>query len=630
MCGIFVVINKDKDVSVDLLYKMQDMLYHRGPDGKGSYVYRNVGLAHTRLSIIDIAGGAQPLYSHDENIILIANGEIYNDLELRDQLIGEGYVFQTGSDCEVIIPLYEKYGKNCVNHLNGMFAFALYDKNTNEIFLARDRMGEKPLYLYRDNEKVIFSSEIRNILLSGEVEPLINHLAILDYFKYQFVPDPDTVIANIKRVPAATTIKVNCHNLELEKSTYWDLLDAKPIESDPVTTIKEVLQNSVKSTLRADVPVGLSLSGGIDSSAIACIANQYYPGNLQAISIGYKNAENVDERNEARALAKALSIGYYEVEIDDCDMINDFSNMVYCRDEPIGDITGYNYLKIMEKAHNSNIPVMLQGHGIDELCWGYPWVKKTVHDNENIVETIKNIYRTSETRNGRFKKINSIIKNINSDSFNFRNSRYVKLFELNIHTKYLIKNIEGIFGEKYKDIDISKYISMGMPRYNKNYFTTRSDLEVTRNICTTYLRNNGISQGDKLSMAKSVEMRLPFVDYSLVETIIGLRKNYRDENLPEKYYLKQALKDIVPQEILNRPKRGFSPPATRWQQKIRQKYGHLLNNGILVKNNIITKDAAERLGRPDISNGSEAVMSRLAIILELWFRELTDRGVVFN
>jgi asparagine synthase (glutamine-hydrolysing) len=335
----------------------------------------NVGLVHTRLSIIDLAGGDQPLHLPANSTSLIANGEIYNFPAIRNEFEKRKYGFTTNSDCEVILPLYAEYGEACVEHLRGMFAFCLYDRNADRLFFARDRMGEKPLYYYMDENLLVFSSELHSLIASGLVPKSLNHRAIGRYFRYQYVPEPETPFRKVYKLAAASHMTLDMAQWRIETAKYWDAFAVDPIESDPVKSIRSAVEDAVATSLISDVPIGLSLSGGIDSSLLACLMRKNTDRPLNAISIGYVDADIVDEREEARALAKALGMDFHDVEIEDHEMISRFPEMVTKRDDLIGDISGFNYFKIMEHAREQGIPVMLQGHGVDELCWGYPWVR---------------------------------------------------------------------------------------------------------------------------------------------------------------------------------------------------------------------------------------------------------------
>ena len=608
MCGIAGIVTKEAIHNRDIAHRMQTALRHRGPDGSGEFYTSHVSLVHTRLSIIDLAGGAQPLYSEDGNLVLIANGEIYNYVELRDALIADGFRFRTHSDCEPILALYKKYGDDCVKYLRGMFAFALWDKREGKLLLARDRMGEKPLYLAQTPHGLVFASELRALLSSGIVNSQLNPTAVMRYFHHQYVPEPDTLFNDITKLPAGYYMTVEVDPWRIETHQYWSMLSAEPLSDDPAVAIRERLDESVRLVLRSDVPIGLALSGGLDSSTIACLAAKHYPGRLKAITVGYAGSAGFDERGMARELADQLGIDHISVEIDDERMLADFGELCEIRDDPIGDISGYGYYSVMKCAHEQGLKVMLQGHGIDELLWGYPWVRKAVSINEEQQNSDKRLHIANISRSGILGRLGF------KKGIPITPGRVI-FCELTPFNQCVHAQSNWIFSDKFlRSIDkTSLYKNTEWDQIHE-----RMDLEITRMICDTYLVENGVAQGDRLSMANSVEVRLPYLDYRLIETIIGLRKHSRDDQLPPKARFLDAIRDIVPPDILNRPKRGFSPPVIRWQQRLRETYGEKLRNGYLVQQGILTPESAKRLSESSMDTQDLAVVSRIALVLELW------------
>jgi asparagine synthase (glutamine-hydrolysing) len=384
MCGIAGVIGAEplNATHQERALRMSDRLIHRGPDGAGIFLRPHAILAMRRLSIIDLSTGWQPLYNEDKSLALIANGEIYNFVELRRRLQSDGHRFMSGSDAEVILHLYEEYGENCVHHLRGMFAFALWDESRQCLFLARDRMGEKPLYLYEKNGLLYFASELKALLGTGAVEFCLNPSAIYQYFHFQYVPEPMTPIKGIRKLAAATRMTIRPRPWSVTESVYWRMEDAQPLDSEPVSTIRAELERVSELIVRSDVPVGVALSGGLDSGATAALAARAYPGRLTAFTVGYEGRPRYDERRKAKAIADHLSIPLHEVEITTADMVSAFPSLVFRADDPIADIAGYGYDAVMQIARKHNIPVMLGGQGGDELFWGYPSDGRSVASND--------------------------------------------------------------------------------------------------------------------------------------------------------------------------------------------------------------------------------------------------------
>lgn len=616
MCGIAGIVAQKGRPPATAVDALTRHLRHRGPDERGQHHDGQVSLTHTRLSIIDLDGGQQPMFGEDRHHCLIANGEIYNFPAIRERLIGEGQAFRTRSDCEVILPLYQRHGRACVQHLRGMFAFAIWDAGRRKLLLGRDRMGEKPLYYAFTDDHLVFASELRALLKTGLVDRTLDPRQIARYFRYQYVPEPATPFLGIRKLPAACTLELDLDAWTIDVQPYWNAFDAEPIETDPVSTIRAALDDAVTTSLISDVPIGVSLSGGIDSSILACLAARHSAQTVEAISIGYPDAANVDERPQAKTLAARLGIPFHSVELDDRDMLSCFREVVAARDDPIGDIAGYNYYAIMRHARAHGLKVMLQGHGLDELCWGYPWVQGAVAINEG--RTSASGGRTPAGGSWRHWLKRTLGR---SPTPAAAHPGQFQMFELQPYTAFVDRHADGMFTSGFRERADWPTITPA-----KEYGKTglRTDLEVTRLIVDFYLRENGIAQGDRLSMAHGVEMRLPFVDHRLVETIIGLRKAARDDHLSPKHWLKESVRDLLGDEIIDRPKRGFSPPSARWQKALRERFGKELEDGLLVAEGIIEPAFAKRLAAPAGASPPEDTVGRLAIILETWARSILD------
>src|SRR5687768_3325767 len=383
MCGIagFASRNVISEAELDAVSRVNQSLVHRGPDGEGQYGSAHVALAMRRLSIIDLEGGWQPLYNEDRSLTLIANGEIYNFVELRQQLESHGHQFSTGSDCETILHLYEEHGTDCVLYLRGMFSFALWDAKRQRLMLARDRMGEKPLYIYESDGQLLFASEMKALLASGMVPFELDAPAIDLYFHYQYVPEPLTPLKGVRKLDAGHILVVDVANWRVTDERYWSMEDAPPLAGDPATLIREELETVSEIVIRSDVPVGVALSGGLDSSAIAALAASKYPGTMHAFSVGYPGSPRNDERADARALAAHIGLPFHDVELTTGDMVAFFPELVYWRDDPIADMAGYGYYAVSKLARENEVPVLLQGQGGDELFWGYNWVREAARES---------------------------------------------------------------------------------------------------------------------------------------------------------------------------------------------------------------------------------------------------------
>ena len=632
MCGIVGIISASPLNALNhaQLQRMNGALIHRGPDGSGLYQGPHVGLAMRRLSIIDLSHGWQPLYNEDKSLALIANGEIYNFVELRTELQQRGHSFRTGSDCEVILHLYEEYGEDCVHRLRGMFAFALWDERRKELFLARDRMGEKPLYLYEKDGLLYFASELKALLRSGVINFELDPSAIYQYFHYQYVPEPLTPIRGVRKLAAAHRLTLSIRPWSLKEQAYWRMEDAPALEGNPADVIRAELERVSKLIVRSDVPVGVALSGGLDSGVMAALAAKAYPGQLTAFTVGYEGRPRYDERREARAMADHLSIPLQEVEIRTADMVQAFPDLVFQADDPIADIASYGYYAVMKAARERGVPVMLMGQGGDELFWGYPWVTQALHqsirkagwqDNgrPHLMDYINLTLPPMGSRRGLFDWFLSGAGARSSYQQYCRDRRNPSTRIVFNQQSPLFRSISDsvpvMLTEKFSD---SIYESELWKSFTFPHPWPRLDVLFTKLICETYLIENGMAQGDRLSMASSVEVRLPFIDYRFVETVIGLRKACPDHTLPQKAWLKSAVKDLMPDWIMKRPKRGFQPPSSQWIQGVRARYGRALDDGLLVQSGILKPDIARSMSHGSPRGGPMAMLAYSALTLEYW------------
>ena len=614
---------------------MNAALVHRGPDGAGEYRDANLALAMRRLSIIDLEHGGQPLYNEDRTLVALVNGEIYNYLELREDLQKSGHRFRTGSDCETILHLYEEHGPDCVRHLRGMFAIALWDTRRQRLILARDRMGEKPLYLYERDGALFFASELKALLRSGAVPFELDPVAVDLYFHYSWVPEPATPIKNVRKLAAATLMVIDVNPWRVQQTCYWRMEDAPPLAGEPDEVIRAELQVVSKLVIRSDVPVGIALSGGLDSAAIAALTAREYPGTMHAFSVGYPGRPPCDERSDAQALADSLGMPFHDVELDTAGMVAAFPDMVYWRDDPIADIAGYGYYEVMRLAREHHVPVMLQGHGGDELFWGYAGVR----------EALRRTMRLPRLREAGWRALPELVRDrlprtMSSSSLYHWLRGGAGIAAAAAEYRDLVRRPADrlVFWDVWPDFlearrTIGRWYGATLRGIGEKHdvhgiFTIPQplpplDVLFTRLICDTYLRCNGIAQGDRLSMASGVELRLPLLDYKLVETVIGLRKNTPDHQLPPKAWLKAALKGILPDDVINRPKKGFSPPVGAWYRALFGAYGNDLVGGYLVKSEILSPEGGHAMSRGEAAPGGVHPLSFKALVLEQWCRRMS-------
>lgn len=603
-------------------------LAHRGPDGEGEFAASNVFLAMRRLSIIDLAGGWQPLYSEDRSLALVVNGEIYNFVELRESLKKKGHRFSTGSDCETIVHLYEDHGIDFVKHLRGMFALALWDGPRKRLVLARDRMGEKPLYLFESDGQLLFASEMKALLASGRIPFKLDPGAICDYFHYEYVPEPRTAIAGVRKLPAGHLMVVNVEPWSLCQSCYWRMEDAPPLEGNPAELIREQLEDIGRIVIRSDVPVGIALSGGLDSSTVAVLASRSNPGKIHALTVGFEGAGWRDERKGARDMANHLGMPFHDVEISLGDVIAGFPQGCVDRDDPIADIAGHGYYALARLARQHNIPVLLQGQGSDELFWGYAWLRKAMGINMRRFGVPGPLPADYESWRGLFPR-NLHMTGLRDYAFRVfgkllgwsrpRPGQPGQIAFYDQSRGYQMGSyaVERIFTPAYRE-----QLRHHNPAALFTFTEPPSDLGVllTKLVCSTYLMEDGIAQGDRLSMVSSIELRLPLVDHRLVETVIGLRKKQPDQHLGAKAWFRDVIKEYLPEWVLKRPKIGFSPPTSLWMNILREKYGPALADGFLVGAGILDRKAAISMAKKHSQLTVWPVTMFKALVLEHWAR----------
>lgn len=636
MCGIAGIVSRQPvgPSESNAVAAMNDHLRHRGPDGAGQFHDTNVALAMRRLSIIDLAGGWQPLYNEDRSLAIVANGEIYNYVELRRQLESRGHRLATHGDIETILHLYEDYELDCVRHLRGMFAFALWDSKRRRLVLARDRMGEKPLYLCEQDDKLIFASEMKALLRSALVPFELDANAINLYFHYQYVPEPLTPLRHVRKLDAAHLLIVDVDDWRIEEKCYWRMEDAPPLEGDPATLIREQLETVSEIVIRSDVPVGVALSGGLDSSAIAALAASKYPGTMHAFSIGYPGAPQNDERADARALADHAGMPFHDIELSTSDMVAFFPELVYWRDDPIADIAGFGYYAVSKLAREHNVPVMLQGQGGDELFWGYDWVRDAARQTARkfslqhttaLFALPRYLDLTLPTGMSRYElwRWARQAGGLRPSWQNFRRDRKAApnqfvFYDLTPDFALTANGVQEFYAPRFREhLNGSRATSVFTQRAPE----TNVEVATTKLICDTYLRENGIAQGDRLSMASSIELRLPLLDHRFVETVIGLRKTKSDVEQPAKAWLTAAVTDLLPEWVIERPKKGFNPPVRQWQAGLFSAYGHSLRDGHLVQTEVLSKQFVAQVAEQ--SSPTTAPITFNALVLEYWCRQMS-------
>ncbi len=568
MCGIAgkYNLNLKHPVSPKIIKAMCDVMAYRGPDDSGVYVDGPVGLGHRRLSILDLSkSGHQPMSTADKSLWVTFNGEIYNFLKLRENLTAKGYVFSSDCDTEVILALYQEYGPACLQYLRGMFAFCIWDKKNNTLFLARDRIGKKPLYYYFDGKTFIFASEIKAILQDPSVEKKINYEALSDYFRYLYVPDPKTIYQNIYKLEPGYALY--CDRNSLKKEAYWDVSFAetsKKSEHDLCENLVHLLDESVQMRMISDVPLGAFLSGGIDSSAVVAFMAGHTPKPVTTCAIGFDSRE-YDEVAYARIVAEKFKTDHHEFTVkQDIEAI--LPELVRYFDEPFADASSVPTYYV-SKIARQQVTVALSGDGGDENFAGYE--KYAIDDIENnIRKKIPGFIRGSI-----FPFLSRVLSTGNHPVLRKGSTLLGTLSHTSDYGFYL-SNTEGndafwqsLMNEETKRA-IGGYDPFSVTKYHYDKADTEDHLsKILYTDLKSYLPGDVLVKVDRMSMANSLEVRAPLLDHRVIEfaaTIPGHLKYYRGQ---KKYILKQSLAERLPDEILHRKKMGFSAPLAQWLRK---------------------------------------------------------------
>ena len=643
MCGIAGLIRPTllSDVDFQAVRNMTSAMFHRGPDGQGEFIQGITGksserhsrlfMAMRRLSIVDLQGGWQPLYNEDRSIVVIANGEIYNHVELRAELLARGHVLHTGSDCEVLTHLYEDHGLNFVDKLRGMFAFALWDSKQQRLILGRDRMGEKCLYLHVSDEQVWFASELKALLASTKIPFSLDPAGIHSYMHYGWIPEPLTAVVGIHKLQPGHLLIIDQQPWSVREHCYWRIEDARAITGDPVELLREELQTVGKQIVRADVPIGIALSGGFDSSLTAAIAVRHCNQNIKAFTVGYVGSPGQDERDDAREFAADLGMQHHSIEIASSDMVAAFPKLAFDRDDPIADIAGYGYYVLSERARDAGCPVLLQGQGADELLWGYPWASQAVRHSlrkfsGNPVSRLEALWahRPSGISRPQMVRLAYVLGGLLS-GWRALSPGYTspddQLVAYDLTDPYQIGAAAACSTYSQKFAERVRHTN-AMPEefFQLNNDGNRTDIQLIALLCRGYLLQNGLAQGDRLAMANSVELRLPLVDYRLAELLVGVQKTSALYSARPKSLLHEAARDLLPDYVAKRVKRGFNPPVAEWIQSLRIAYGHELVDGVLVANDVLDRRAALKLSAPQSRFGVGNDLFMKYLVLEYWYR----------
>lgn len=629
MCGIIGIISKNKS---EINYPITKAIQHRGPDADGLFEDDFIALGHRRLSIQDLSENAnQPMYSHDGRYVMIFNGEIYNHLDIRKK-IEDKYPFRSTGDSETLLYAYIEYGSDIIKQLNGIFAFAIYDTLENDLFIARDQFGIKPLYYYFDNDKFIFSSEIKAITSQNNINKALNYESFVNYINFLWSPGTNTPFTKIHKLLGGNYIKLNVkkvNDFTIEK--YYEIpFNGKYSDQTEEALIEELDQRLLKAVERqllSDVPVGFFLSGGLDSSAIVAMAKRLFPDKqFPCYTIdteGKANEGFSDDLHYAKIVAKHLDVKLHIVKAD-IDIVKDFDKMIYHLDEPQADPAPLNVLNICREARKNGDIVLLGGTAGDDLFSGYrrhqvlAFEKYFKYFPSFMVKAVKFLTNQLNVQNPTVRRIRKLINDLDKSQGD-RMAGYFSWLPLatnkSLFSKTLQSSIKDYNPSKYL-LNLLKNIPNEQNNLNKMLFWEMK----------TFLCDHNLNYTDKLSMAEGIEVRVPFLDLELVEFSTRIPPNLKLKGKTTKYILKKVMEKYLPHEVIYRSKAGFGAPVRQWIiNDLDSVISDYLSKENIEKRAIFDYDNVQKLIKDNKDgkiDASYSIWSLLAI--ESWLRQFSD------
>jgi len=628
MCGICGIFHRDarRQAEQGALAEMSAQIVHRGPDEDGSYVDGNVGLAVRRLRIIDVQSGRQPITNEDRNLWIVYNGEIYNHQQLRRELEARGHRYRTKSDTETILHLYEEYGTRCVQWLRGMFAFAIWDCGARRLFIARDRLGIKPLYYRLDGTTFLFGSEIKAILKYPGVKPEFNRGSLAEYLAFGYLAGPETMFSGIYKLLPGHTLEIG-ESEELRISQYWDL-DAPQSALERsrdyyVKGYRDLLEDAVASHLMSDVPLGVFLSGGLDSSVVAALTQKVLGEPVETFSVGYAE-ETFSELPYARQVAEHLGSRHHEIRMSSQDFFDVLPTLVWHEDEPIAWPSSVS-LYFVARLAKSRVTVVLTGEGSDETLGGYARYAWTLM-NSPMDAVYRRLTPSALRRQVRSSlgasPLPASLRRKLEHSFLLRDGEdWTSFYFDNFYSAFSAEDQRELLATKRQGVDGDAYLN------SLHYWNKSSGDLFHRMLYTdikTYLVELLMKQ-DQMSMAASIESRVPFLDHQLVEFTAGIPARYSIRGMEGKSILKSVAKDLLPKAIIHRKKMGFPTPWACWLKdrlealKAMQLEPRTLDRGLFRKDAIERLFAEHKAGRRDHGDRIWRLLN-----LEVWHRVFID------
>lgn len=622
MCGIagYLTAKLDEELGPSLR-RMAAALAHRGPDDEGFFEAatrggdRRVGLAHRRLSIIDLSTGHQPMSNEDGAVQIVFNGEIYNFPQLREELIAKGHAFRTRSDTETIVHAYEEWGAECVARFRGMFAFAIWDARAERLLLARDRYGKKPLFLYQTQGLLLFASEIKALLAFPGVPRQVDRGALWDYFAYRYVPAPATLLQGIRKVMSGSYVV--CERGTVVETPYFAPDDGKPLtvsppSGDPVALFLDQLDEAVRVRMISDVPFGAFLSGGIDSSAVVAMMSRHSTQPVRTFSVGFAESA-YSELTYARAIATRFHTDHHELTISQDHLMEHLPALVRYRDAPVAEPSDIPIYLLSREARRT-VKMVLTGEGADEFLGGYP---------KHVFERYAGTYQRlpAPVRRGLIEPL------CRSLPYGFRRA---KTAVVNLALADPRERLPRWFGA-LSDAERSGLTRLTAPLVNHKpvvWLDTFRGRSALRGILyfdqTSWLPDNLLERGDRMTMAASLEARMPFMDHQLAAFVARLPDEWRVRGLTTKRILREAMRRVLPAAILERPKIGFRVPVNEWFRGSMRGYltDHLLGADSRTRDYYRPEALRRYVEEHGTGRQNHEKLLWSLLSLEIWHREL--------
>jgi asparagine synthase (glutamine-hydrolysing) len=625
VCGICGKLLFDREASVPpaLLEAMADSISHRGPDDEGYFVSGPVGLGFRRLSIIDLSHGHQPLTNEDGTVWIVFNGEIYNYQQLREFLTTKGHVFRTNSDTEVIVHLYEELGESCVEKLRGMFAFAIWDGRQKVLFIARDRVGIKPLYYYLSDKSLIFASEMKAILADPEVKREVD-LPIIDrLLTFNFLPGEETLLRNIRKLSPGSYMVVRGGRTEIRE--YWDLhfSPSKLSLAEAEAQLSTLLEETVRLHMISDVPVGFLLSGGFDSTALLSLATGMTSYPISSFTVGFSEGGIADERPYAKLAAARFGSVHHEITISAKDFESFLPKYVWHMEEPVCEppAVAMYYVSLLAK---SSVKVLISGEGGDEAFAGYPGYRNLLW-----LERLKNIL-------GPFKgSVSAGLLLVNQWFHSRKIEKYAPLLDVPLDSHYysglsspfrFFNQHAGVLYSKDFGLQVNKAHSISVVKQLLGNGDGEDIVNKLLYVDTkTWLAHDLLLKADKITMANSIELRVPFLDHKLLEFAASLPGSYKVHGFTTKYIAKRVLSKRIPREIVERKKAGFPVPYETWlRTNLKDWVQDILLDRRTLARGYFEKKCIEHLISEDLRRGGYSKELFSLAVLELWHRSFLE------